>query len=129
MLTFRELEQDEFKNIPAEALGGYELSPSHRVTAALDGDDVVGIWVTAYALHAEPIWIRPDFRGHPVVIRRLWDGVKGIVKHMGLGGVVGVIPDDVPEDKRIAEWLDAKPLPGKIYLWLEKESKSCPLPS
>ena len=79
--------------------------------------------MTTFALHAEPIWVHPNYRRHPVMIRRLWDVVKAIVKDMGLNGVVGIIPDSVPADKRIAEWLGAEPIPGAIYLWLDKPKK------
>lgn len=121
MITYRELTQDEFEQIPAEALGGFQLVPGQRVAAALEGAEIVGIWVTTWALHAEPVWIREDHRKHPAIIRRMWDGVKKIVRDMDLGGVVGIIPDAVPVDRRIAEWLGAEKIPGNIYLWLDKK--------
>jgi hypothetical protein len=122
-VIFRELGCDEFDRIPPEAIGGVRLRPSHRVAAALEGEDIVGVWVVGLALHAEPIWIREDHRKSPTIVRRLWDNVKAIVRDMGCPGVVGIIPDSVPADKRIAEWLGAEPIPGAIYLWLDKEAK------
>ncbi len=122
-LIFRELGPTEFDRVPAEATDGFRLRPQHRVAAALEGEDVVGIWVVAVALHAEPIWIREDHRKSPTIVRRLWDNVKAIVRDMGSPGVVGIIPDSVPADKRIAEWLGAEPIPGAIYLWMDKETK------
>jgi hypothetical protein len=120
-VIYRELRPDEFERIPGVALGGYRATPTHRIVAALDSDEIVGIWVVALVPHAEPIWIREDHRNSAVIIRRLWDGVKKIVRDMSCGGVVGIIPDSVPADKRIAEWLDAEKLPGNVYLWLDKK--------
>jgi hypothetical protein len=121
-LTFRELRPDEFERIPPEALGGLVILPGQaRITAALEEDEIVGIWSVAFVLHAEPVWVREDHRRHPTLLRRLWDGVTDIVRDIGAKGVVGVIPDSVPADKRIAEWIGAEPIPGAIYLWLDKE--------
>ncbi len=124
MLEFRELTPDEFRLIPSEALGGFKLNPSiQRVSGLLTGKDKVsGIWVVGSVLHAEPIWIQEDLRKGPVIIPRLWDGVKTIVRDMGASGVLGVIPDSVPADKRIAEWLGATPIPGSLYMWLDKRN-------
>lgn len=122
MIIYRELSEDEFIRVPNEALDGYSLVPGQRVSAALDGDEIVGVWVTTYALHAEPVWIRSDHRKHPVILRRMFDGVKRIVKDLGLQGFVAIVPDSVPEDKRIAGWIGAEKLPGALYLWLDKEN-------
>lgn len=121
-MIYRELAQDEFSKVPPELLNGYVLQPSQRVTAALEGDRVVGFWAVSAVLHAEPVGIVEEFRKHPVMLKRLWGGVKTILKDMGATGVVGIIPDSVPEDKRIAEWLGAERLLGAVYLWLDKEN-------
>jgi hypothetical protein len=117
-LTFRELEPEEFDRVPTEALDGLKLGNA-RVSAAFEGDKLVGVWCVVFVLHAEPIWVREDHRGHPTLIRRLWDGVKSIVRAEGLPGAVAIVPDSVPEDARIAEWIGAKPIPGAIYLWMD----------
>lgn len=121
MLTYRELREDEFGDVPADALGGYTLVPGERVMAAFDGADMVGIWVTTFALHAEPVWVREDHRKHPVILRRMWDGVKRIVRELGLGGVVAIIPDSVPATRRMADVFGFEPIPGAVYLWLDEE--------
>lgn len=124
-MIYRELSESEFGSVPAEALGGYKLVPGLRVMAAFDGSEIVGIWVTTYALHAEPVWVREDHRKSPTILRRMWGGVKGIVRDLGAGGIVAIIPDSVPATKRMADVFGFEPLPGAIYLWLDKEKRTC----
>ena len=121
-MLYRELREDEFGNVPAEALAGFSLSPGQRVMAAFDGTAIVGVWVTMYALHAEPVWVRADHRKHPTILKRMWEGVQKIVRDMGLGGVVAIAPDSVPELRRMAEVFGFEPLPGAVYLWIDKET-------
>lgn len=124
-MEFRELTRDEFSRIPADATAGYgPFNPDiHRVVGAINpAGEIIAVWTLVMVPHAEPIWIRKDYRKHPTIIRRLWDGVKSILKSAGLTGVVAVIPDSVPADKRIAEWLGASPLPGAIYIWSAAEA-------
>ena len=120
-MEFRELKPHEIKTVPP--IQGWSLDPSQRVAGCFDNGEIIGVWATTVALHAEPIWIREDHRKSPVIIRRLWEKVKEIVKDMGGHGVVGIIPDDVPADKRLAEWLGATEIPGHIYLWLEESCR------
>ena len=120
-MQIRELTVDEFSRIPPEATANYTPVPGvHRVSAAFDGDEIVGIWVVLMVPHAEPIWIREDHRGG-TLIPRLWDGVKAILEDMGLNGVVGIIPDSNPATKRIAKSIGAVAIPGSIFLWLKEK--------
>jgi NADH:ubiquinone oxidoreductase subunit D len=123
MLTYRELDPSEFPSIPPEALDGHELPTMGgvRVFAALDGDKIKACWVVIGVIHAEPIWLAPDVRKSPTVIRRLAAGVKGILEDWGYTTAVAIIPDSVPATRRIAQWLRAKEIPGRIFLMSTKE--------
>ena len=117
-MHFRELGQDEIPNIPSDALGGFQLQGRKvRVAAAgEEGGQVRAIWCVGYVLHAEPLWVAPDCRKSPLLLCRLWDVVKGIVRSEGLSAVVSVIPEDHKGVQKIAEWVGTEPFKGHLVL-------------
>ena len=118
MVTFRELEPEEFKDVPEEALGGFELpTVGCRVFAAIDEvGKIAAIWVMLAVMHIEPLWIRGDHRRSPTILRRLWNMVSDAMDEMGLKAVFSMILDSNTATTRLAEWLDARVIPGKVVM-------------
>lgn len=65
-----------------------EVSPEQLQTAAgrgavavveVDGQ-IVAYWVVFYALHAEPLWVTPEQRKHPGVLRSLMETTRELIK-------------------------------------------------
>lgn len=117
MLTFRELDPSEFKDIPLEALGGHQLPTENcRVVAGIDkSGKIAAIWVALAVVHLEPLWIREDHRNSGYVLRRLWTCLKDVLAPLGVRRTLTVIADSVPVTGRIANWLGAEEIPGKLF--------------
>ena len=117
MLIYRELDPTEFDKIPAEALDGeLPIAGGIRIFAGLDKNSgkIMAIWCVLAVVHAEPVWLAKEVRHSPTVLRRLAEGMKGILRSMGQSKAVAIIPADAPKTKRIAQWLGAKELPGRM---------------
>src|SRR5687768_3173217 len=41
---------------------------------------IVAYWVVWFALHAEPLWVKPEFRRHPAVIKHVVQVMREIVE-------------------------------------------------
>lgn len=83
--------------------------------AEVDGE-IVGYWVVWYALHAEPLWIRPDHRHTPGVVTGLIGAMQEIVE--GSGEPVAyceIAEENLAVVGRGAERLGFAPAPGKLY--------------
>lgn len=116
-MIFRELRPHEYVDVPAEALDGYRLPDEGcRVFGAFDGDRLVGMWALVEALHAEPVWVAEGHRRSPTILRRLWGLVREAVRESGARSVVSVVLDSRPQTIRLAEWVGARPIAGKLYL-------------
>lgn len=123
MLTYKELLPEEYDLIPAEALGKTLYTPENsKVVAAINArGEVVGTLVLFYTPHVEPLWIRPDYRKHPTLLRRIWPVMKGILARMGIWSAYTVILDDKPVFLRLADLWRFRPVSGKLFMYNEKE--------
>ena len=121
-LEYRELSEEEFDLIPTDVLDGLKLPPGVRVAGAWDGDKLVGVWCFMLVghVHCEPLWVRPEYRKRGRIIPRMWAQVLNFTREAGMGAVLSVIADDKPETKRVAEFVGAEPVPGKLYIYRVK---------
>lgn len=72
--TVRLLPPEEYPRLlpfPSFA-GGLPNPDTSRILVAELNGEIVGFWGLFAAVHAEPLWIHPDHRSRPGLIRRLW---------------------------------------------------------
>src|SRR5258708_3987314 len=57
------------------------LVPERTTIVVVERDgQIVGCHVLSWLLHAECLWIAPQFRGRPSVARRLWLAVQHVAR-------------------------------------------------
>ena len=116
-MEYRALGRDEYEKIPSEALDGMKMPDTGLVFAAVDeAGGVAAIWAMIPVVHLEPLWISAEHRKSPTIIRRLWNLVSDAMSAMGLKAAVAVILDSKVETRRVADWLGAEELPGRVFM-------------
>jgi N-acetylglutamate synthase-like GNAT family acetyltransferase len=98
----------------AAIVGRYDPAHTNVVVVEDAAGRVVGCHVLAYMLHAECLWIHPDYRGKSSVARRLWAAVCSVVKKSGAGGFITAATDG--KVKALLEHVGAKKMPGDHYV-------------
>lgn len=84
-LTTRTLAADEAGRAleaggPLADLGADPAALAKLAIAVVEVDDrIVAYWVVSYALHVEPLWVVPEYRRHPGVIRGIVEEMQRIV--------------------------------------------------
>lgn len=66
---------------------GIQVSLSQHDSVIVAEDErgqIVGYWLMFYAMHVEPMWIAPAYRGRVGIIRRLWGAVQDRLRDLGL---------------------------------------------
>lgn len=93
-----------------------QLDPESTSVIVVETDEgnIVGCHTLTYLLHAEFLWIHPDYRKRPSVARRLWDAVRVTVKRCGARGFITAAVDD--EVRELIAHVGGKQLPGEHYL-------------
>ena len=121
-LTYRELLPEEFGKAPREVPGSEVYTPANsRIFAALDErGDVVASFTMFMAPHLEPMWIRPDHRHSASILRRMADGMKGMLRASGIPAAYSVVLDETPVLHRFAEFFGGERVAGVLYFWKEK---------
>lgn len=77
---------------------------------------IVAYWVVWYALHAEPLWVKPEFRKHPAVIKHVVGVMHDIVAASEEPAIYcQVEPADVELVAPYAERLGFYEAPGKFF--------------
>jgi len=61
--------------------------------AVAPNEEVVAAWWITLAWHAEPVWIAPEHRKRPGLIRRLWERVRQELIAEGADVAFGIITD------------------------------------
>ena len=79
--------------------------------AAYDGDEIVAYVGFIKTVTLDPLWIRPDKRKSPFLLRRLWEKSKAFLKGAGAVEVGGVTLGRDQETAEIVERI-AKRLTG-----------------
>ena len=119
--TSRELPPEEFHRITeveGSPLYAQPLpDPTHtRILAVEVEGQVIAYWGLYDSLHAEPVWIHPDHRQRPAVVRLLLEGLGQILQDLGATFVFGIIADgDMEKNLPLAQRLGFTELPGKLY--------------
>lgn len=80
------------------------------------GPVIVAYWVVWYALHAEPLWVKPEFRRHPAVISHVVGVMRDIVETSEEPAIYcQVEPADVELVAPYAERLGFIEAPGTFF--------------
>jgi ribosomal protein S18 acetylase RimI-like enzyme len=97
-------------DIPWERLG-----PSARVVVVEREGKIVGCHALVPVLHAECLWVHPEYRGKAAVPRRLWNALRATAREeFGVQSVATTaISDDI---RRLLEHVQATKLDGDHYM-------------
>src|SRR5258708_4293676 len=83
VLTVRELPASEFPRLasvePFDKLGFPKPATSRVIVGEDSEGGIVAYWCVFAAIHVEPVWIHPEHRARPGLIRRLWESVRGVL--------------------------------------------------
>lgn len=90
------------------------LDPARTHVLAVEQDGaIVGTWVLMNVLHAECLWIAPEYRGKTSVARRLWTAMQRTARALGVPAVAtAALTDDV---RQLLEHVGATKVPGDHY--------------
>lgn len=93
-----------------------QLNPERTSIVVVERDGfIVGCHVLSWLLHAECLWIAPQFRGRPSVARRLWTAVQQTARdHWGVPSVITAACDD--RVRRLLAHVGAVELKGQHYV-------------
>lgn len=122
MLTTRQLPPEEWHRILDQgiepfATHGLPGDPSHwRLVVAEEDGVIVGLSGLYEAVHNDPWWVAPAYRGHPTILRRLWQEVRSVLDEHDVRMVFATVADDQPDVQQLAERFGFEPAPGRLYL-------------
>jgi hypothetical protein len=121
MFTYRELTPEEYPLAPREVLGSKVFTPENsKIVAAFDEKgEIISTFTLFYAAHLEPMWIRPDHRNSPTILRRMDQAMKKTLRSIGAVNAYTVVLNSTPVLARFARFFGAKPVDGTLYFWKE----------
>jgi len=91
--------------------------------AVTPAEEVVAAWWITIAWHAEPVWIAPEHRKRPGLIRKLWERVRQELVREGADVAFGIITD--PQVVGQASRLGFARVHGDLYfLQVNKDKES-----
>lgn len=125
-MTYRELTAEEFAQWPREVPGSERYSPDNsRVIGAFnEKGEIVGSFTFFICAHIEPVWIREDYRGKGLnmMLGRLGNAMKALLRTMGVEEVYTVVMDKTPSLRKFAYWFGAEPVDGTLFRWKDPQS-------
>lgn len=89
------------------------LPAGAQVVAVIDGDELVACWALFPVVHVEGVYIKPEYRGNPRVVRRLISGMQQTALAMGAKAVCTAAIENHVAD--FALRLGAVELPGRHF--------------
>lgn len=118
--TLRVLPDEDYPRLLAFepfATGGLPSPAVSRILVAELGGDIVGFWGLFNAVHVEPLWIHPDHRSRPGLIRRLWTAVQSELRAAGVFTAFACIADrDAAQNVPLALRQGFERVPGDLYM-------------
>lgn len=78
---------------------------------------IVAYWVVWYAMHLEPLWVHPDHRKSPAVIKNIVAQVQDIVVASEAPAAFCIV-EDVEAGEAVAQYADRlgfQQAPGQLY--------------
>jgi hypothetical protein len=117
-VTARVLPPSEYDRLPPEA--GLErglalVDPAlQRVIVVEDGGAIIGTWAVLLVPHLEGVWIHPDYRKRPGVVRRLLQHTFAVARVWGAWAWTGATQPDVRA--LLVDHLKARVVPGESFI-------------
>ncbi len=105
------------------ALGGpipEQLTPERLAEVQLLGvwqdDQLLAYWLVWQAVHLEPLWVGPAFRGNPAVIRALITGMRQVLQELEVDLAFALIEaENLATHQSMAERLGFRQVPGQTF--------------
>jgi hypothetical protein len=98
------------------ASGGLPNPAYNRIIVAEVGTEIVACWMVLTCVHVEPLWIHPEHRKRPGLIRRLWTAVAGVLQESHVLVAFGCITDaDAAQNVPLALRLGFEKVAGDLY--------------
>ena len=92
-MIWRVLTHEEAATVP----GMISPIPDSLVAiGAVDENGVAACIGTFPVLHADPVWVREDLRGHGKTLLRLWEKTRENLAERGLRGIEVLMTENVP---------------------------------
>lgn len=118
----RELPPEEWERLlpfPPFDVGGLPAPEYNRIIVAElggPGGEIVAYWMVLTCVHTEPVWIHPEHRSRPGLIRRLWGGVRDILREANVTIAFACITDaDAVRNVPLAMRLGFEKLAGDLF--------------
>jgi hypothetical protein len=114
MLHSRELPEAEWPRLSQHLP---ELPPSglaRIIVVEDDGGRIVGYWCIVTAVHLEPVWVAPEYRGNASMWRKMWSGIKSVLVESKVKMAVAIVLRDNPATHAIKR-LGFQPVNGDLY--------------
>jgi hypothetical protein len=118
-MIYRELSAEEFDKAPREVEGSNVFTPENsKILAAInENGEIVATWTFFICAHIEPVWIREDYRGKGMILGRLGNAMKAMLRSLGIADAYTVVLDKTPVLRKFAYWFGAKPVDGILFKW------------
>jgi hypothetical protein len=116
-MTTRILPREEYGRLAgteAESVWPHLDPKQARVIVVEDEGMIVGVWIAMRVLHAECLYIAPDYRKRSVVGRHLLKAMRHEADIAETGGVWTAA--NSAEIRLLLNRLGAKPVPGEHYI-------------
>jgi hypothetical protein len=118
MLRTRILPAEEWPRLQGTELESVwpTLHPEHASVLVVEDDEgaIVGTWAIIHVLCAEGLWIAPAHRGRAAVGRRLWAGMRTLLRGLHARGVI--TSSMSPSVDRLFAHVPSQKLPGTQYV-------------
>lgn len=127
-MIYRELGPHEFDKAPREVAGSEIFTPENsKILAAInEKGEIVATWTFFICAHIEPVWVREDYRGKGMILGRLGQAMKAMLRSMGISDVYTVVLDKTPVLRKFAYWFGAKPVDGILFRWQDPQAVGLP---
>ena len=105
----------DIQNGTDETIPWDRLGPSAKVVVVERKGEIVGCHALVPVLHAECLWVHPDYRGKAAVPRRLWNALRTTAREEF--GVRSFATTALSKDiRRLLEHVQATKLDGDHYM-------------
>lgn len=128
-LVYRELSIAEWAELKTMPPFNTKATPNPAAARVMVAQDVVtgrlvAYWFMLTVVHVEPVWIDPDYRHKPTLVRKLWEGTMRMLKSIDVSLAFCTVNYDAPrENASMAQRLGFKRLPTDLYLLELKEKE------
>jgi hypothetical protein len=116
-LRIRELPPEEFprlRTVLEEYREGVDERTAKMVVAEDETGAIVATWGIFATVHVEPLWVAPQHRKNPGLIRGLWSAVSTILHRTSQKVSFAVLNRESPA-LPLAERLDFEKIDGSLY--------------